>query len=340
MDASTLKSYILENNSIEQILSELGMHNIKFHDNNRYITCSYPDGNNPAGCIVYLTENLNVLSNTRDLGTDKSDIFTLIEYINKCNFFEAMLWCCNILELDYYHEIQNDLPESLRLTKMLMKMKSNEEEEDDTPIRVLDEKVLGYYKTPCVNDMFLKDEISYSCQKEFLIGYDEESNRITIPIFDEINSLVSIKGRLFKEELSENDQKYIYLYKCPRNKILFGLNQTHNYIRESGMVYISESEKGTMQLWSHGVKNSVGIGGKKIGRRQVEMLSRLNAKICFAFDKDVSQKELEEKATIFIDGIPIYAIIDVDNILEEKQSPMDDFNKWNILVKNNIYKIK
>jgi hypothetical protein len=27
------------------------------------------------------------------------------------------------------------------------------------------------------------------------------------------------------------------------------------------------------------------------------MLSRLNAKICFAFDKDVTQKELEEKVT-------------------------------------------
>jgi len=339
MDASTLKEYILENNSIEKILSELGMYNIKFHDNNRYVTCSYPDGNNPAGCIVYLTENLNVLSNTRDLGTNKSDIFTLIEYINKCNFFESMLWCCNILEIDYYHEPTLEIPESIRLTRMLMKMKSNEEEEDDTPIRVLDNKVLGYYKN-YVNDMFLKDGISYNTQQEFGIGYDEESNRITIPIYDEIGSLISLKARLFKEELSENELKYIYLYKCPRNKILFGLNKTHNYIRESGKVWVGESEKSVLQLWSHGIKNSVGIGGKKIGKRQIEMLSRLNAKICFAFDKDVTQKELEEKANMFVEGIPIYAIIDVDNILEDKQSPMDDFDKWNILVKNNIYKIK
>jgi DNA primase len=188
--------------------------------------------------------------------------------------------------------------------------------------------------------MFLKDGVSYSCQQEFQIGYDEESNRITIPIRSELGDLVSVKGRLFKEELSDNDLKYIYLYKCPRNKILFGLNKTYDYIRESGKIWITESEKGTIQLWSHGIKNSVGIGGKKIGKRQVEMISRLNAKICFAFDKDVTQKELEEKANMFVDGIPIYAIIDTDNILEEKQSPMDDFNKWEHLVKNNIYKIK
>jgi len=251
-----------------------------------------------------------------------------------------MLWCCNVLGLNYYHEVQNDLPESLRITKMLMKMKSNDEEEDDTPIRVLDKGILNYYKTPCVNDMFLKDGISYNAQETFQIGYDDESNRITIPIFDEINSLVSVKARLFKKELSENDLKYIYLYKCPRNKILFGLNFTHDYIKESGKVFISESEKGTMQLWSYGIKNSVGIGGKKIGKRQVEMLSRLGAKICFAFDKDVTQKELEEKANMFIDGIPIYAIIDMDGILGDKESPMDDRSKWEILSKNNVYKIK
>jgi DNA primase len=149
-----------------------------------------------------------------------------------------------------------------------------------------------------------------------------------------------VKARLFKEELSEYDQKYIYLYKCPRNKILFGLNKTHDYIKESSKIFVGESEKSVLQLWSYGVRNSVGIGGKKIGKRQIDMLSRLNAKICFAFDKDVTQKELEEKANMFVGGIPIYAIIDTDEILGEKESPMDSKEKWEILSKNNVYKIK
>ena len=70
------------------------------------------------------------------------------------------------------------------------------------------------------------------------------------------------------------------------------------------------------------------------------MLTRLGVKICFAFDKDVTQKELEEKAKMFIDRIPIYAIIDFDDILNEKESPTDFINKWEHLVKNNIYKIR
>jgi DNA primase len=338
MDSYQLKEYIIENNKVEFILQELGCQHIKLHSG--YWTCGNPPpSDNPQAITLYNNEFLNVVNYTKDMG-ERTDIFSLVGFINQCNFFESMLWCCNVLGLDYYHEPTLELPESLRITKMLMKMKSNDEEEDDTPIRVLDESILKYYKTPCVNDMFLKDGISYDCQKDFLIGYDEESNRLTIPIFDEINSLVSVKARLFKEELSEYDQKYIYLYKCPRNKILFGLNKTHDYIKESGKIFVGESEKSVLQLWSYGVRNSVGIGGKKIGKRQIDMLSRLNAKICFAFDKDVAQKELEEKANMFVDGIPIYAIIDTDGILGEKESPMDNKQKWEILSKNNIYKIK
>jgi hypothetical protein len=154
MDIHSLKLHILENNLFEQILIELGMHNIKYHDNNRYITCSYYNGDNPAGCVLYLNDNLNITSNTRDIG-ERTDIFTLIEFINNINFFEAMKWCCNVIGLDYYQDPQNDLPPSVARTRMLLKMKSNNEEDDDTPIRVLDNKILSYYKTPCVNDMFL-----------------------------------------------------------------------------------------------------------------------------------------------------------------------------------------
>ena len=57
--------------------------------------------------------------------------------------------------------------------------------------------------------MFLKDNISYETQQEFDIGYDEQTNRITIPIFSEIGDLVGVKGRIFKEELNEEAPKYV-----------------------------------------------------------------------------------------------------------------------------------
>ena len=95
MDIKQFKEYIFNNNYIEIILNELSMHKIKWHDNRRYITCAFPDGDNPNGCVVYNNENLNVISYTRDLNNNYTDIITLIEFINKISFFEAIKWICH-----------------------------------------------------------------------------------------------------------------------------------------------------------------------------------------------------------------------------------------------------
>jgi DNA primase len=339
MDSYQLKEYIIENNKVEFILQELGCQSIKYHSSGYWTCGNPPPSDNRQAITIYNNEFLNVVNYTKDIGTNKTDIFTLIEYINKCNFFESMLWCCNILELDYYHEPKLDLPESLKITKMLMKMKSNEDEEEDTPIRVLDEKILDYYK-PYVNSYWYDDNVPYSIQREWELGYDESTNRITIPIRDELGQLVGIKTRLFKDKIEEWEQKFFYIEKCPRNKILYGYNKTSKFIQKSNRVYCLEAEKSVHQLWSYGHKNSIAFMGKKVGQQQINKLSRLNCEIILCFDRDVGKKEIENLAKRFIDGINIFAIYDEDNILNEKQSPSDDPIKWKHLVENNIYKIK
>jgi hypothetical protein len=42
---------------------------------------------------------------------------------------------------------------------------------------------------------------------------------------------------------------------------------------------------------------------------------------------------------MFMDGISVYAIIDKDDILDEKESPSDNIEKWHKLVQNHIYQI-
>ena len=56
-----------------------------------------------------------------------------------------------------------------------------------------------------------EDNIDYSTQKEFEIGFDEESNRYTIPIRSEIGDVVGVKGRYFDRKVPEGENKYIYL---------------------------------------------------------------------------------------------------------------------------------
>ena len=258
----------------------------------------------------------------------------------KINFFEAVKQLCDWCDLDYYKDWDEDLPEAIKLTKLLLELDSGvNTEEDNAPLKPIPEVILSYYY-PYVNDMFKKDGISYEVQKLFEIGYDDFTNRITIPIRDELNNLVGVKGRLFQEELREDDLKYLYIEPCNRSKILYGLNLSLPYIQKEQCVYVCESEKAVLQLWSAGIYNSVGIGGKKVSQHQIDMITRLCCDVIICFDKDVSELEIKELANRFIDNIKIYAVIDKDDILNEKESPSDNIEKFMYLIKHNKYLIK
>ena len=67
--------------------------------------------------------------------------------------------------------------------------------------------------------MFNEDGVSYDTQAEFEIGYDEFTNRITIPIRDDLGNLVGVKARYFYRQVPEDEQKFMYIEKCARSQI-------------------------------------------------------------------------------------------------------------------------
>jgi DNA primase len=183
--------------------------------------------------------------------------------------------------------------------------------------------------------MFLKkDGIDYNTQVEFEYGYDNSTNRLTIPIRSEIGDLIGVKGRLFKEELDENDLKYIYIEPCNKSKVLYNIHRSHNHIKEKGFLYVGESEKFCAQLWSMGIRNSVAIGGHRFSKKQVELISRLCVDIIVCFDKDITQQEIEKECSKFINGIRVEYLLDVDGLLGEKESPSDKRVNFEKLVSN------
>lgn len=341
MDVQRLKEHILDNNLVPDILMELGCHSIKNRDN--MVQAANPDGDNPTAICVYLNENLTTLNYTRQIllngQTRTTDICDLIGYIRSCSFFETVKWLCGFCGLDYYAD-EEELPESLQILQFLNQMnkESGIEEEDTTPLKPIDPKVLKYY-LPIGNIMFERDGISLSTQRFFECGYDPQTNRLTIPIYSEIGDLLTVKGRLFQDKIEDGQNKYLYFFKTNKGRILYGLDKNIDNIIKQGVVYVTESEKGTMQLYDMGYYG-VATGGSKISKYQIQMLTRLGVKIIICFDKDIQEDDLKKIAEQFVEGVPVYAIIDRDNILNEKESPSDDAIKWIHLVQNNIYKIK
>jgi len=339
VDIKRLKQYIYENDKVEYILSQIGCHSIKKYDG--YFTCGNYDGDNKSSIVVYNNEYLNCINYTRDIRYNKSNDYTsiidLVCYNKQLNLFQCIKYICDILGLDYYEmENEDDVPESLKMLQMLYDMKSGDYVEEDCKLKPISEKILTYYK-PYVNDMFARDNISYEVQKLFEIGYDDETNRITIPIRDELGNLVGVKGRIFEYGNVEN--KYIALERYAKSKVLYGLNKSLEHIREKGCCYILEAEKGVMQLFTMGYYNCVSTGGKKISRIQKNKLMSLGVDLIFCFDKDVTKEEIENIAENF-DGVNVYMMYDKDDVLNEKQAPSDDPQNWLYLINNCIVKIK
>lgn len=340
MDIESLKENILENDLIPVVLEEVGCHHIRHRDG--FYQCANPDGDNTTAVCVYENTNLTTINYTRDItnGRKGSDLISLVEFYKNETFPHAIKWICDVLDIDYYSNPEDELPESLKLTKMLLDLQENDNvEEEEKPLKPISERILSYYK-PYVNNMFLEDNVGYDTQSEFEIGYDEESNRITIPIRDDLGNLVGVKARYFYREVPKDTMKFIYLEKCARSQILYGLYKTINFIKQKKRVFVVEAEKGVQQLWDAGYQESVATGGKKITQCQINKLTRLCVPIIFVFDKDVEKEELDSIAKRFIDEVEIYALIDKDDILSEKESPTDNIEKFEQLLDKNIYKLR
>lgn len=263
-----------------------------------------------------------------------------MEFYKNETFPYAVKWICDVLDIDYYSNLDEDLPKSLQLTKMLVEMQSvDTEAETEKPLKPIPEKILSYFK-PYVNDMFNEDGVSYDTQAEFEIGYDEFTNRITIPIRDDLGNLVGVKARYFYRQVPADEQKFMYIEKCARSQILYGLYKTINFIKKAQRVFVTEAEKGVQQLYDKGYFEAVATGGSKISKSQIDKLTRLCVPIIFVFDKDITKEELDDIASRFIDGTEVYALIDTIGILNEKESPTDNVSKFEQLLEKCMYRLK
>jgi DNA primase len=121
---------------------------------------------------------------------------------------------------------------------------------------------------------------------------------------------------------------------------LIGISERINFIKRKQRVFVVEAEKGVQQLFDKGYYEVVSTGGSKVTRCQINKLTRLCVPIIFVFDKDISKAELEKIANRFIDGTEVYALIDTVGILNDKESPTDNIEKFEQLLNNCIYKLK
>lgn len=315
-----LKLYLKENpDKIQRILEYYNYHSITI--NNNEVRFAKIGGDNPSGCRIKLNDNLSATDFTTSYN---GDIIGLIKQHTDLSYKEIINTIKTITnkkvnghhkkEVGIFDDFFNDIYLPLQ------------EENDEI---IYDPSILDQYSKYKWNLRFLKDGILPSSQVKFHVGYDENSNRITLPWFNESGELVGCMARLDLDE--PTNYKYLPLIAFPKHKFLYGLYYNKEYIKNN-RVYIFESEKSVLLGDSLNIKNCVSLGGNQISTTQVEQLLKLGvSEIVLCMDEglmiDAIKRDIQTiKSMLFMRDVKIGVILDKKNKYlpkDSKASPID-----------------
>lgn len=312
-----LKETMLLGDNIERILEYFGYYKIRRVSNNE-IRCAIDFEGNPTAIRIKLNENLSSTDFVRNVN---GDIITIIMANRGLTFKKVIDGIKEVLGLtDFnYHKAETTF---LSIFKGIDKKK---EVSKKIELDVYPEQILNDYSKQW-NTRFLKDNISIDVQKEFGIGFDDESQRITIPWRDFEGNICGIIGR---SNIDGVENKYLPIIPFKKSGTLYGFSENYLDLCDNN-IFIGESEKFVLQLKTMGYSNAVALGGDSLSDMQIEELMTLNPKnLIFCYDEGLELKVINRnfdklKKHLSFKNIGIYLIYDKNKkYLKNKCSPSD-----------------
>lgn len=329
MDAVDLKSYIIENNKIEDILISLGCHKIK--RNNNEIRCALPKHNNPTSVCIKI-DTLSVIVYSDSLSS-KGDIFTFIMDLNEVKFFDAFKYVHEVLELEMTFEKKEKPIDKIDVLSVFTNAKSiaNAHFDNFEELEIFSELSQEYIFLPHI-EWVREGIMPYTCER-FNIGYDIRTKRILIPHrlwCGEENDYVGLIGRTTVKNFELFDiPKYFPLKPYKKSLNVYGLQENYKSIQKAGYVVVYESEKSVLKRHSKLDETGVAICGHSMSFEQARILTSLNVDIIIAMDKDVNLNEIRGICEKFYGIRNVYYMYDkYDVLLQGKESPADKINKY------------
>lgn len=307
---------------VGEIIELLGFTNITFDYGKKTIRFAREEGRNPTSVVLYGDTLKYYCFSTNTQG----NIYSLVMERENLNFPQSLKWVAAKAGLnpsDYDGKIK--LPFGGFYKKIL---RTSIEPELNMPI--YNKEILKQYEG-YGNMMFYNDGIDFSVQKKYNIGYDIETNRITVPIFNLNGDLCGIMGRL-NDKNCEHSERWLPIIPCSRSLTLTGYVQNYQTIQEKQTVIIGESEKFPQQLDTFGCRIGLATSGCKISSVQARYIKSLMLPTAIiAYDEGLDEEQLRNEAKKLVINNSIFHnkvgyIFDDDNeILPKgsKKSPSD-----------------
>ena len=332
-----IKEKLLEQpESIINILEAFHCHKARI--NGREIRCARDDNSNPTAVVIRLTNNENLLVKDYELNI----VLDLINYLIKiknATFKDVMNAIKQELHLDSIYNYKKKVGLFGGIYNNISRNSG------DISVTTYPEKILKHYgSTP--NLLWLQDGISLSTQRKWGIGFDVQSQRITMPIRTSTGEIMAIKGRL-NGEPEEFEPKYLYIVNGPMSQTLFGYSENYSSLYE-GDILIVESEKSVLKLDSWGYNNVVALGSNSLSTTQAKLLMSLNPKsVTFLLDKSLPLENTKRNAELLktfctMKQLEIKYWNWEDNLtLDDKAAPCDDTKEeFQYIINNEIEPIE
>ena len=352
-DLKEIKRRLISQNKIEDLLSAIGCEYISTEQRGNMYTAQLPErfySNNKRSVQVRLNESLSCFIRSR--ADFKGDIFDLVNYIHfdkrgqdmQKSLHEAKEFICELFGWnEFKHGFNKKMARKDYTASLKAIAKERKKRVEIKPNPVIPESIMeDYYYDgfPISYEKWIEEGISQTTQEIYGIGIDLSSHRIVFPLRNRFGKLVGVKGRIIRDE-DDPERKYLYIEKCQNRYEWFNWYIAHPYILEHNEVYIFESEKSCMKAFEHGIYNTLAIGASDISPEQAQMIRQLgfDINVILCYDKGITIDEIKRQAEIF-EGRQIHAVYDIDNLLKDKNSPIDQgIDTWNKLLENNIYEV-
>ncbi len=206
------------------------------------------------------------------------------------------------------------------------------------PYTIYDKNILNFFPF-FPHPSWLNEGISEEVMKKYEVRFYISGNQIIIPHFDDKGQLIGIRARFLNpEDYAKGKYRPVTLegrtYKHPVSQFCYGLWNSKEAIATHKKAIIFEGEKSVLKAEKLPANYSVACCGSNISKTQILQLISYGAKeITIAFDKEYANLR-EEQSTKYFDKLYSLAdkyslycnmsfIFDFDNLLSEKDSPID-----------------
>ena len=207
-----------------------------------------------------------------------ADLIELVMHFSNRTYFESVRFIkSKEVETDILSEVNSKLIEKEEWTEF-----------DTSVIQRLHEQALASERA---KEYFIKRKIKKESVVKFKLGYSENQDMISIPVYNHESICVGFVARSVEGKDFKNTTK------LPKSKVLFNLNR----VKTASKVYVVESSFDAIRLDQIGFP-AVATLGANVSSKQIDLLQRYFSDIIIIADNDEAGGNMKEKIIERLNG--------------------------------------